>query len=88
MSDVERAQIDNQLLRWDAASRTGPWTTALLDTLAEMPGRRSADLADHLDIDQPRLKRRVRQLKGLGLTESLDTGYRLSPRGHTYQTPG
>ena len=26
-------------------------------------------------------KRRVRQLKELGLTESLDVGYRLSPRG-------
>ena len=26
-------------------------------------------------------KRRVRQLKELGLTESLEVGYRLSPRG-------
>ena len=26
-------------------------------------------------------KRRVRQLKELGLTESLDVGYRISPRG-------
>jgi ATP-dependent DNA ligase len=29
----------------------------------------------------PRFKRRVRQLKELGLTESLEVGYRLSPRG-------
>jgi hypothetical protein len=28
-------------------------------------------------------KRRVRQLKELGLTESLEVGYRLSPRGRT-----
>jgi ribosomal protein S19E (S16A) len=28
-----------------------------------------------------RFKARVRQLKELGLTESLDVGYRLSPRG-------
>jgi hypothetical protein len=26
----------------------------------------------------------VRQLKGLGLTISLDVGYRLSPRGRAY----
>ena len=26
-------------------------------------------------------KRRVRQLKELGLTESLEVGYRISPRG-------
>lgn len=29
----------------------------------------------------PLFKRRVRQLKELGLTESLEVGYRLSPRG-------
>lgn len=28
-----------------------------------------------------RFKQRVRKLKGMGLTESLDVGYRLSPRG-------
>jgi hypothetical protein len=31
----------------------------------------------------PLFKRRVRQLKELGLTESLDVGYRLSPRGRS-----
>jgi len=34
-----------------------------------------------VDTDVPRFKRRVRQLKELGLTESLEVGYRLSPRG-------
>jgi hypothetical protein len=29
-------------------------------------------------------KRRVRVLKELGLTESLDVGYRLSPRGEAF----
>jgi hypothetical protein len=32
-------------------------------------------------MDTPGFKRRVRQLKELGLTESLETGYRLSPHG-------
>lgn len=29
-------------------------------------------------------ERRVRQLNGLGLTISLDVGYRISPRGLAY----
>lgn len=32
-------------------------------------------------MDVARFKPRVRQLKELGLTESLEVGYRLSPRG-------
>jgi ribosomal protein S19E (S16A) len=38
-------------------------------------------LALQVDADVPSFKRRVRQLKELGLTESLEVGYRLSPRG-------
>ena len=38
---------------------------------------RAPDLADRVGLDVPRFKRRVRQLKGLGLTISLDVGYRL-----------
>ena len=30
-------------------------------------------------------KRNVRKLKELGLTESLEVGYRLSPRGEAYR---
>jgi hypothetical protein len=30
-------------------------------------------------------KRDVRKLKELGLTESLEVGYRLSPRGRAYR---
>ena len=85
LTDVERAEIDAQLDRWDHASSDGPWTRQLLDHIAANPAQRSADIAERLATDQPRLKRRVRQLKGLGLTESLDVGYRLSPRGATFR---
>jgi hypothetical protein len=89
LTDADRAQIDNQLDRWDRASTTGPWTRDLLELIEQHPGERSADLADRLDLDQPVLKRRVRQLKNLGLTESLETGYRLAPRGAAYsRLPG
>ncbi len=85
LTDADRAQIDTRLDRWDHASTDGPWTRQLLDLIDRHPGERSADLAARLDLDQHVLKRRVRQLKNLGLTESLDTGYRLAPRGVTYR---
>jgi hypothetical protein len=68
------------LARIDAASST-PWTKRYLQLIADQPGIVSRVLAPRVDADVPRFKRRVRQLKELGLTESLEVGYRLSPRG-------
>ena len=42
---------------------------------------RAADLAPLLGRERLPFKRDVRKLKELGLTESLEVGYRLSPRG-------
>jgi Mn-dependent DtxR family transcriptional regulator len=42
---------------------------------------RAADLAAMLERDRASFKTDVRKLKSLGLTESLEIGYRLSPRG-------
>jgi hypothetical protein len=73
------AEIGAQLDRWDAA--TEPWTRAYLTLISDNEAVRAPDLAARIGVDVPRFKRRVRQLKGLGLTISLDVGYRLSPRG-------
>ena len=35
-------------------------------------------------MERLRFKERVRRLKALGLTESLEVGYRLSPRGQAF----
>ncbi len=59
-----------------------PWTAATLRLIADRPGVRAGDLA--ATLGEPELaafKTRVRRLKALGLTESLEVGYRLSPRG-------
>ena len=76
------AEISAQLDRWDAA--TEPWTRAYLNLIGDNEGVRAPDLAARVGTDTARFKRRVRQLKGLGLTISLGTGYRLSPRGQAY----
>jgi hypothetical protein len=77
---AESAAIVARLARIDAASPT-PWTTRYLQLIADQPGVVSRVLAPQVDADLPPFKRRVRQLKELGLTESLEVGYRLSPRG-------
>lgn len=70
-----------RLERLDAGSRSGPWTRATLRLIAAREAVPAAELAAALGVDRPAFKRRVRQLKELGLTESLASGYRLSPRG-------
>ena len=78
-ADVEAvlARLD----RLDRAGRHGPWTAAVLRLIDERPGVRAGDLAEHLGRERLSFKADVRKLKELGLTESLETGYRLSPRG-------
>ena len=52
--------------------------------IAERPETLAEDLAASRGEKKPQFKRRVRRLKELGLTESLEVGYRLSPRGRAY----
>ena len=56
-------------------------TRPILALIARYPGRRAADLAARLGQETLAFKANVRKLKALGLTESLEVGYRLSPRG-------
>jgi len=77
----ELAALQAWLDRLDRASACGPWTRATLRLIDELPATRAPDLADRLGRDTPSFKRDVRKLKERGLTESLDIGYRLSPRG-------
>ena len=48
------------------------------------PGRRAADIATDVGLPRDELKIRIRRLKALGLTISLETGYEISPRGAAY----
>jgi len=79
----ELARIRARLARLDRASSHGPWTETVLRLIAAHPAVRAADLAVSLGRETRPFKTDVRKLKQLGLTESLDVGYRLSPRGRT-----
>jgi hypothetical protein len=61
-----------------------PWAREVLQLIADHPATLAADLAAQLGREKLSFKRDVRKLKELGLTESLPTGYRLSPRGRAF----
>lgn len=77
------AAVSASLARKDRAAAE-PWTRQYLDLIAAHPGVVARELAAGLGMERDDFKVRVRRLKELGLTESLDVGYRLSPRGRAY----
>ena len=81
LSGDELAGLRARLDRLDRAARDGPWTVATLRLIGDRPGVRAADLAAVAGRERQPFKTDVRKLKELGLTESLEVGYRLSPRG-------
>jgi hypothetical protein len=76
--------ISRHLERLDRSAAGPPWTLATLRAIDAHPAMRAGDLAAILGYERGWLKLRVRSLKNLGLTISLATGYRLSPRGAAY----
>lgn len=78
------AAIATRLDRLDQRAAGGAWTRETLRLIATHPARRAPDLAAMAGRDTPSFKRDVRKLKELGLTISLNPGYRLSPRGEAF----
>jgi hypothetical protein len=81
LTDDEIADLEKRLARFDQGSPRGPWTGKVLQLIAERPATRAADLAASAGFETRWFKTQVRKLKELGLTQSLESGYRLAPRG-------
>jgi hypothetical protein len=81
LSSEERKTLIARLARLDDHSPDGPWTHRTLTLIDQYPEVRAADLSLRARMEKDRFKDNVRKLKTLGLTESLEVGYRLSPRG-------
>jgi hypothetical protein len=82
--DLSQTDIDalmKRLTRLDKASSHGPWTRQALELINENPAIVSTVLATKMRLERGVFKLDIRKLKESGLTESLDVGYRLSPRG-------
>jgi len=84
LTEGDVAAIAARLARMDKSSGRGPWTGAVLTLIADRPAVVSTVLAEAIGWERQDFKLHVRRLKALGLTLSLDVGYRLSPRGESY----
>ena len=81
VNDGAVAGLVRRVQHMDERSARGPWAAAALRLINDLPGTRAAELAGSLGWETQPFKANVRRLKALGLTESLETGYRLSDRG-------
>lgn len=81
ISDAAWTAIAARFARWEKAAPG--YFPAILAVIRERPAVVSGVLARALGAEQAKFKLDVRKLKELGLTESLEVGYRLSPRGET-----
>jgi hypothetical protein len=73
--------ISARLKKLDAAR---PWTAATLDLILRNPRVAASQLAKQAVRDKAAFKADVVKLKKLGLTQSFEVGYEVSPRGRAY----
>ena len=79
LSDEDWHDLTMRFARWDKASPG--YFPSILQAIGAHPEVVAAALAARAGVETLKFKQDVRKLKELGLTESLDVGYRLSPRG-------
>lgn len=83
--DVQAVGLIRAALRdLDRRGRGPKWTDTYLRLVHLHAGVPARELAKMAGEEKALLKRRMRLLKDLGLTESLDVGYRLCPRGRRF----
>ena len=80
-ADLTADELDAVRERLRRMDRGDPWTESYLRLIAANPGAVARELAAQVGMERDPFKIRVRRLKNLGLTESLDVGYRISARG-------
>jgi hypothetical protein len=81
LGDDEVAAISAALARMD---QNGKWTAKVLALIDANPRVAASQLAKKLRRETLPFKTDVRRLKKLGLTQSFEVGYEISPRGRAY----
>jgi hypothetical protein len=84
--EAELSEKDVETLRKKLARLDGdaPWTLETLRVIERHPQVAARILAKKLGRDRDPFKVDVRKLKRLGLTQSFEVGYEISPRGRAY----
>jgi hypothetical protein len=80
-ADVEK--LCKKLAALDARAKA-PWTRKVLSLISRRPKVAASKLAKSLGRETLPFKVDVRKLKKLGLTESFEVGYGISPRGRAF----
>ena len=80
LPELSADDVVTRLQATDRRSAT-PWTADVLALIRDHPATRAGDLAPRMGWDTPAFKANVRKLKRIGLTQSLETGYRLTDMG-------
>jgi hypothetical protein len=83
LSPDDVAEITRRLGRLDAAG-AAVWTRRTLALIERHPRVAASKLAARVGRETAPFKVDVRKLKRLGLTQSFEVGYELSPRGRAY----
>lgn len=81
LSSDDLDTIDAKLARLDGDE---PWTRAVLRLIDKHPRVAASQLAAKMRRETEPFKIDVRKLKKLGLTQSFEVGYELSPRGRAF----
>jgi hypothetical protein len=81
LSAEDIAAIAKKLARLDAS---GAWTRKTIALTDRHPGVAASQLAAKIGRDTLAFKVDVRKLKKLGLTQSFEVGYEVSPRGRAF----
>ena len=84
LSADDVARLKAKLDSLDRRAQRAPWTRQVLGLIERKPATLAEDLAAELGRPKLPFKADVRKLKELGLTISLERGYRLSPRGEAF----
>jgi hypothetical protein len=83
LSKDDVATIKKKLASLDARA-AAPWTRATLALIGRHPRVAASRLAARVGRETAPFKIDVRKLKKLGLTQSFEVGYEISPRGRAY----
>lgn len=78
LSEEDVATLRKKLARLDGEN---PWTMQTLELIEARPQVAAKHLAKQLGRERDPFKVDVRKLKRLGLTQSFEVGYEVSPRG-------
>ena len=84
LSSEEICATEEKLAKLDKGSPHGPWTRETLALIEQYPRAAASKLAQRLGRDTKPFKSDVVKLKKLGLTQSFEVGYEVSPRGRAF----